>query len=66
MKKKILTVGKALDRLEQKQINGGYNCIQAFQFCVPVNPVIPSGLCCPGLVCVNNSPTFDRGTCEYR
>ncbi len=26
MKKSILSIGKALDKLEQKQINGGNNC----------------------------------------
>ncbi len=64
MKKQILNIGKALNRAEQKQINGGIRQCDQYKHCYP-------GYCCsgggcrpigaPGVICEAEIPRDDNG-----
>ncbi len=38
MKKSILNIGKALNKAEKEQINGGVNCLSCHSYCMANNP----------------------------
>ncbi len=69
MKKQILNLGKALNKGEQKAINGGFFPIQAGGVCEGIEGTIPAGcpcnvdVMCIGLCDTSNPTQGYRGTC---
>jgi hypothetical protein len=70
MKKSILSIGKALNKVEQKKVSGG-NLTKAggpcdtFEGQVPVGCPCNTGWCLTGLYCDTSQSSHLDGRCDY-
>jgi hypothetical protein len=70
MKKSILSIGKALNKVEQKQVSGGNltrpggQC-DAIEGYVPVGCPCNAGWCLTGLYCDASQSSHLEGRCDY-